>query len=189
MKYFPNIAESNLDDESASGVELFFFPDETKHPVTKNRHTSISSEGTVPCLRSDSIKRRFASDDSISIDDALSLQGNSYKDEHHHPPTSSRPYDTESVNTELGELLDFERSVMGSLKSEVEAEEMCEALPQVRSELGDTVKVAVEAGRTGASEESKAKETQARRKISSDTDEDFCFISEEERVRKIFFFR
>lgn len=135
----------------------------------------------MPCLRTDSIKRRFASDDSISIDDALSLQGNSYKDEHH-PPTSSRPYDTESVNTELGELLDFERSVMGSLKPEVEAEEMSEALPQVRSELGDTVKVGVEAGRTGVSEGSKGKDTQPQRKISSDTDDDFCFISEEERV-------
>lgn len=65
----------------------------------------------------------------------------------------------------LKELLDFEISAMGSKANE---EEEVEALPQVAEELGKIPSRVLTS-----------------RKISSDTDDDFCFIAEEEKVHRL----
>lgn len=175
---FSSFLESSdgLDEDTNTGVELFFFPDEAKQG--KNRHVSISSDDNVP-YKNDAIKRRFASDDSISVDDALSVQGSSYIE----PSFLLRPYDTESLNTEMRELLDFETSVMGSLKPDPD-NELLDTLPQVKSDLGDVTKAGIEAG--GPSNiDKKLSSADAH----SDTDDDFCIISTEERVSQNFTFK
>lgn len=68
--------------------------------------------------------------------------------------------DTISVNTELQDLLDFETSVMG-----IKPASSTETNPQVASELGNIMP-------------SKMEET---KRVSSDTDDDFCIISHEEK--------
>lgn len=73
--------------------------------------------------------------------------------------------------TDLQDIIDFEKSVMG-LKDALESEAV-EALPDVNSELG-----------TIASPDAKTKSSKKHsRKLSSDTDDDFCFIGDEERPK------
>jgi autophagy-related protein 2 len=85
--------------------------------------------------------------------------------------------DSESINTEMRDLLDFETSVMG-LKSVMDADNVEEALPQVVQMLGDVKQIEIERN-TGRYHTA----TTQTRKISSDTDDDFCFIAEEEKVQ------
>lgn len=140
------------------GVEVFFFPDEDERTRKKKEAQN---------RKLDSHKRRCASEDSISIDSS------SYKDD---DDVFVRPYseaseDTVTINTEMRELLDFETSVMG-LKSAEEPPEDYEALPQVKMELGDINQF--DQPQTSAKQEKT-------RKVSSDTDDDFCFVAEEEK--------
>lgn len=73
--------------------------------------------------------------------------------------------------TDLQEIIDFERSIM-ELKEPLETDAV-EALPLVDSELGVI-----------ASDELKRKATKRpNRKLSSDTDDDFCFIGDEEKPK------
>lgn len=69
--------------------------------------------------------------------------------------------------TDLLDIIDFETSIMG-LKSAMETE-VTESLPQVATELGTII--------------SPTKHIERLRKLSSDTDEGFCFIGDEERPR------
>lgn len=70
--------------------------------------------------------------------------------------------------TDLQDIIDFETSIMG-LKSAMETE-VTESLPQVATELGTITSY-------------KKKQAERGRKLSSDTDEDFCFIGDEERPK------
>lgn len=164
------VTQSDQSDEPApgEGVEVFFFPDEE----TQNK------------LKNDSHKRRFASsDDSISIEENSS---SSYRDEINYTRQYTGSEDTESVNTELRELLDFENSVM-CLQANPELE--VETLPQVTMDLGDINDLGGSGGGSGSGGNSrnkrasvKSKSSSVARKISSDTDDDFCFIAIEEKV-------
>lgn len=70
--------------------------------------------------------------------------------------------------TDLQDIIDFETSIMG-LKSAMETE-VTEAIPQVATDLGTIT--------------SRKKQLSERnRKISSDTDDDFCFIGDEEKPK------
>lgn len=73
--------------------------------------------------------------------------------------------------TDLQDIIDFETSIVG-LKSSLESD-VAEALPLVNDELGVI-----------ASNTPKSKSKQSvKRDLSSDTDEDFCFIGDEERPK------
>lgn len=69
--------------------------------------------------------------------------------------------------TDLQDIIDFETSVMG-LKTAMETE-VTESIPQVATELGTIT--------------SRKKPIDRARKLSSDTDDDFCFIGDEERPK------
>lgn len=103
----------------------------------------------------DRYKRRCASEDSISIDSS------SYREDEEIfvRRFEAREDDTASVNTEMRELLDFEASVMIGMKEDLD--------PQVEMELGR--------------ETPPKKQQQPSRKPNSDSDEDFCFVADEER--------
>jgi autophagy-related protein 2 len=105
--------------------------------------------------KTDRFKRRCASEDSISIDSS------SYKEDEEIfvRRFEAREEDSGSVNTEMRELLDFETSVMMNLKEEFD--------PQVEMDLGR--------------ETPPKKPQQSSRKLSSDSDDDFCIVADEER--------
>ncbi|XP_065094861.1 autophagy-related protein 2 homolog A-like [Ochlerotatus camptorhynchus] len=155
------------------GVEVFFFPDEdqTRAAARKKLINNLVSDN--------SNKRRFASDDdSLSIEEGSSIPS-SYQDDDHYlkqRPFDEQSEDTASVNTEMRELLNFECSVMGLQKEHDDDDEVVEALPQVTMDLGDVNKF----GGSSTKLES-AIENSPHRKVSSDTDDDFCFIADEEK--------
>lgn len=70
--------------------------------------------------------------------------------------------------TDLQDIIDFETSIMG-LKSAMETE-VTEAIPQVATELGTITTRKKSLG-------------DRNRKLSSDTDDDFCFIGDEEKPK------
>uniref|UniRef100_A0A1Q3FUU4 Autophagy-related protein 2 n=2 Tax=Culex tarsalis TaxID=7177 RepID=A0A1Q3FUU4_CULTA len=172
MSLQSTFSDSSRDDQllaDGEGVEVFFFPDE-------DQNRAAARKKLVNNLVSDhSNKRRFASDDdSLSIDEGSSVPS-SYQDDDHYlkqRPFDDRNEDTGSVNTEMRELLNFECSVMGMQKEEDE-DEGVEALPQVTMDLGDVRKHPTNVDNKSASG--------VARKVSSDTDDDFCFIADEER--------
>lgn len=147
------------------GVEVFFFPDEdqTRAAAQKKLMNNLISDN--------SNKRRFASDDdSLSIEEGSSIPS-SYQDDDNY--LKQRQFDEQSddnvsYNTDVRELFNFERSVMG-LQKDNEEDEVVEALPQVTMDLGDVSKVANKFDKNPP------------RKVSSDTDDEFCFIADEEK--------
>lgn len=70
--------------------------------------------------------------------------------------------------TDLQDIIDFETSIMG-LKSAMETD-VTEAIPQVATELGSITS-------------RKRQLAERNRKLSSDTDDDFCFIGDEEKPK------
>lgn len=172
MSLQSTFSDSSRDDQllaDGEGVEVFFFPDE-------DQNRAAARKKLVNNLVSDhSNKRRFTSDDdSLSIDEGSSVPS-SYQDDDHYLKQrqfDDRSEDTGSVNTEMRELLNFECSVMG-MQKEQEDDEAVEALPQVTMDLGDVRKHPTNVDSKAASG--------VARKVSSDTDEDFCFIADEER--------
>lgn len=141
------------------GSDVFFFPDEQ----TKKGLDALSAPSKKPARQ----KRRCASEDSTSIDSS------SYReDEEMFVRRYEQREDSMSVSAEMRELLDFETSVMGSLKNPVAEEPAFEPLPQVEMDLGDITKY-------------EKPTTSARkvptRKISTDSEDDFCFIAGEEK--------
>ncbi|KAL1379044.1 hypothetical protein pipiens_003861, partial [Culex pipiens pipiens] len=171
MSLQSTFSDSSRDDQllaDGEGVEVFFFPDE-------DQNRAAARKKLVNNLVSDhSNKRRFTSDDdSLSIDEGSSVPS-SYQDDDHYlkqRPFDDRSEDTGSVNTEMRELLNFECSVMG-MQKEQEEDEAVEALPQVTMDLGDVRKHPTNVDKAASG---------VARKVSSDTDEDFCFIADEER--------
>ncbi|XP_055588438.1 autophagy-related protein 2 homolog A [Uranotaenia lowii] len=166
-------SDPSRDDQllaDGEGVEVFFFPDEdqSRAAVDKKMASNLVSDN--------SNKRRFASDDdSLSIDEGSSIPS-SYQDDDNY--LKQRQFDENSedngsVNTEMRELLNFECSVMGLQSEKDDVEETVEALPQVTMDLGDVSKYAGKSVTTG--------DNIYHRKVSSDTDEDFCFIVDEEK--------
>ncbi|XP_059616173.1 autophagy-related protein 2 homolog B-like [Phlebotomus argentipes] len=93
----------------------------------------------------------------------------------------STPDSVSITSGEIRELYDFESSVMGGGASNIDPEidiEVEEALPQVAKELGSV-------RRRDIATPSKSHQHRGighMRNLSSGTDDDFCFISEEERV-------
>lgn len=155
--YIPSSNNASTDSDEAVdlGTDVFFFPDEQSRKDT-------SSSGAT--RKVDSCKRRCASEDSISIDSS------SYREDEEIfvRRFEQKEEDSGSVNTEMRELLDFETSVMTGMK---ELAEDFDPLPQVEMDLGDISKY-----------ETPPKRAQpVTRKVSSDTDEDFCIVADEER--------
>lgn len=134
------------------GTDVFFFPDE-----------QTKKEIRFGTRKIDSCKRRCASEDSISIDSS------SYREDEEIfvRRFEQKEEDSSSVNTEMRELLDFETSVMVGLKEPLED---FDPLPQVEMDLGDISKY-----------DTPPKRAQPVRKVSSDSDEDFCIVADEER--------
>ncbi|XP_058467736.1 autophagy-related protein 2 homolog A [Malaya genurostris] len=169
-------SDSSREDQllaDGEGVEVFFFPDEDQNRVasrTKMVNNLISDHSN---------KRRFASDDdSLSIEEGSSVPS-SFQDDNFYlkqRQLDERSDDTGSVNTEMRELLNFECSVMGLEKERDEEDEVVEALPQVTMDLGDVNKF----DRSSSKHISNMSKNEPR-KVSSDTDDDFCFIADEER--------
>ncbi|XP_055537641.1 autophagy-related protein 2 homolog A [Wyeomyia smithii] len=153
------------------GVEVFFFPDE-------DQSSTAAKKKLMNNLVSDnSNKRRFTSDDdSLSIEEGSSVPSSYQDDDHYLKPRQfdEQSEDTGSVNTEMRDLLNFECSVMGLEKEHDVDEEVVEALPQVTMDLGDVNKFDMPKQLNNATKNDQ-------RKVSSDTDDDFCFIADEER--------
>lgn len=152
--YIPSSHNNSTDsDEPVDlGTDVFFFPDE------QTRRERFGG----PSRKIDSCKRRCASEDSISID-SVSYQD----DEIFVRRFEQKEEDSASVNTEMRELLDFESSVMVGLKEPIEE---FDPLPQVEMDLGDISKY-----------DTPPKRAPVNRKVSSDSDEDFCIVADEER--------
>lgn len=147
------IASTSNDAEDSDelvdiGTDVFFFPDEKDKKEVKNPR------------KTDSYKRRYASEDSISIDSSSYREDEEVFVRRYEP----KEEDSGSVNTELRELLDFEKSVMIGMKDE-------DFDPQVEMDLGDISKYGTPPRRVQP-------ET---RKLSSGSDDDFCFVADEER--------
>lgn len=155
--YIPSSRNNSSDSDELVdlGTDVFFFPDEQSKAV---RFGGAGGSRTI-----DSCKRRYASEDSISIDSS------SYREDEDIfvRRFEQKDEDSGSVNTEMRELLDFETSVMIGLK---QPSEDFDPLPQVEMDLGDISKY-----------DTPPKRSQPVRKVSSDTDEDFCIVADEER--------
>ncbi|XP_050067859.1 autophagy-related protein 2 homolog A [Anopheles maculipalpis] len=164
-----------------AGVEMFFFPDERQRR-TKDEKDPVGGNSN---------KRRFGSDDdSLSIDDGSSIPSSYHDDDHYlrqHDHTSGAhltgaDVDDDNASVNMRELMNFERSVLGQhpmnygIGDDDDDDTGVEALPQVTKELGDVNKHRVDAPNVGTHF--------PQRKISSDTDDDFCIIADEERPHR-----
>lgn len=167
---------------TADGVDIFFFPDEKNNHMLPRRSHALqfqddlmsSVESLADCKKT---KIRHAAPSTEFDDESfVNMFGRKNDDdtESNADVESCREGtgDGDSVNTEMRELLDFETSVMG-MGSRFDHEAV-EALPQVTRDLGDITPIKIET--------IPKKPINAGRKISSDTDEDFCFIADEEKV-------
>lgn len=129
--------------------ETFYFPDEA-NPSGRSANVGIaSSRKGLPSTRSNTSLNRDDDDTLSNITDCSRRR-----------------------TTDLQDIIDFEKSVMG-LKDALETEAV-EALPLVDSELGIIA---------SADSKKKAAGKKHNRKLSSDTDDDFCFIGDEERPK------
>lgn len=136
-----------IDPLGEEDAETFYFPDEA-NPTEKLHSVGIASRKNLPSTQSNTSLNRDDDDNLSNITDCSRRR-----------------------TTDLQDIIDFEKSVMG-LKDALETEAV-EALPLVDSELGSI-----------ASPDSKKKSTKKHnRKLSSDTDDDFCFIGDEERPK------
>uniref|UniRef100_A0A182K4W6 Autophagy-related protein 2 n=1 Tax=Anopheles christyi TaxID=43041 RepID=A0A182K4W6_9DIPT len=181
--------DSLLGSGDGAGVEMFFFPDERERLMKHGKDSNVSD--------SNSNKRRFGSDDdSLSIDDGSSIPSSYHDDDHYlrqhdrqqqHVSPSGADMDDDSASVNMRELMNFERSVLGqppinySLGDDDEDDTGVEALPQVTKELGDVNKL--NQNRTESAVGSGVSHF-PHRKISSDTDDDFCIIADEERPHR-----
>lgn len=137
------------DTMSEEDAETFYFPDEA-NPTDKLTHTTgiASARKGLPSTRSNTSLNKDDEDTLSNITDCSRRR-----------------------TTDLQDIIDFEKSVMG-LKDEFENDAV-EALPLVDSELGSVVN----------SNTKKKPNRKHSRKLSSDTDDDFCFIGDEERPK------
>ncbi|XP_053671919.1 autophagy-related protein 2 homolog A [Anopheles nili] len=173
-----------------TGVEMFFFPDEQQR---RSKDGQQPSEAT-PVSDSNSNKRRFGSDDdSLSIDEGSSIPSSYHDDDHylrqhHSQPHGSVDADDDNTSVNMRDLMNFERSVLGQpplsygIGDDDEDDTGIEALPQVAKELGDVSKINRQYGESDAGSTGSPHVVQ--RKISSDTDDDFCIIADEERPHR-----
>uniref|UniRef100_A0A182Y760 Autophagy-related protein 2 n=1 Tax=Anopheles stephensi TaxID=30069 RepID=A0A182Y760_ANOST len=168
-----------------AGVEMFFFPDERQRRTKDEKDPGGGGGNTGN-------KRRFGSDDdSLSIDDGSSIPSSYHDDDHYLRQHGQRQLtgadvDDDNASVNMCELMNFERSVLGQhpisygIGDEDEDDDTgVEALPQVTKELGDVNKHRAESANVPA-----AGSHFPQRKISSDTDDDFCIIADEERPHR-----
>uniref|UniRef100_A0A182SEW8 Autophagy-related protein 2 n=1 Tax=Anopheles maculatus TaxID=74869 RepID=A0A182SEW8_9DIPT len=171
-----------------AGVEMFFFPDERQRRTKDEKDPSGVGSN----------KRRFGSDDdSLSIDDGSSIPSSYHDDDHylrqhdHHQQQhnsgshlTGADVDDDNASVNMRELMNFERSVLGQhpvnygIGDDDDDDTGVEALPQVTKELGDVNKHRMEPTNVGGGTHF------PQRKISSDTDDDFCIIADEERPHR-----
>lgn len=145
--------------------------------TTIDDKTPISDQGVDVFFFPDEAKVSDKKRESLAVEEASELEDYSLLSHGVKIPFNedafAHMYDKDG-GADLKELLDFETSVMAS-KSNEEEEEV-EALPQVADDLGKIPSRVLTS-----------------RKISSDTDDDFCFIAEEEKVHRLnygeFFFK
>lgn len=159
-------AEEEMTPLQDIGVDVFFFPDETNTALLEQQQkmrTARKSECLSTSMRSESV----TSLDSFERANLMrkKSESSSLGDGSGSPMFGDKDSDS---YTDLKDLLDFETSEM-KLKSAIETEVM-EALPQVTKDLGDIRKVKA------------ATPKPTPRKISTDTDDEFCFIAAEEKV-------
>uniref|UniRef100_A0A182N5K0 Autophagy-related protein 2 n=1 Tax=Anopheles dirus TaxID=7168 RepID=A0A182N5K0_9DIPT len=190
--------ESLLGGGAGAGVEMFFFPDERQRRGADGKQPG----GGAHVSDSNSNKRRFGSDDdSISIDEGSSIPSSYHDDDHylrqhdHQHDTGSTgggaDVDDDNTSVNMRELMNFERSVLGQqpinygLGDDDDDDTGVEALPQVTNELGDVSKLARHRNdAAGPNAGGGGGPHLAQRKISSDTDDDFCIIADEERPHR-----
>lgn len=153
-----NAAEPPLDDDHN---DIFFFPDETT-PVAGVSH----SGGSTPTFEGRRSSKSMT--ESMSSTSTTTAERPQVQDD-----TNS---DSVSINTELQDLLDFETSIMGikPIGPQFDPTDIIETNPQVASELGNVTQSPKPVPKLDA------------RRVSSDTDEDFCIISHEERPKHNF---
>lgn len=143
-------ADADDSDENFEiGKDVFFFPDEQVKKELKNPR------------KFDSYKRRYTSEDSISMDSSSYREDEEVFVRRYEP----KEEDAGSVNTELRELLDFEKSVMIGMKDE-------DFDPQVEMDLGDISKYGTPPRGRAAPDT---------RKSSSGSEDDFFIVADEER--------
>lgn len=153
--YVPSTSNSDpveQDEIVDLGTDVFFFPDE------QNKKEIVFSGAR---RKPEGHKRRCASEDSISID-------SSYREDEVIFVGRSMDEDSASINTEMRDFFDFETSVMLSLNK---APEDYDPLPQVEMDLGDISRY----------ETPPRRPQPAPRQVSSDSDDDFCIVADEER--------
>ncbi|XP_058129577.1 autophagy-related protein 2 homolog A [Anopheles ziemanni] len=183
--------------DGGAGVEMFFFPDEDQRKPPKDGEKVRVGGGTI-VSDSNSNKRRFGSDDdSLSIDEGSSIPSSFHDDDHYwrqHQQHQQQHQQQEEMNPSAGvdddctsvnlrELINFERSVLGQQTynygagDDEDDDTGVEALPQVTNELGDVSKLSQRRPQASLV-------VTQQRKISSDTDDDFCIIADEERPHR-----
>lgn len=143
---------TTADAVNEGDAETFYFPDET-NPLDKLNSAGIASRKGLPTTLSNTSLNKDDDDTLSNITDCSRRR-----------------------TTDLQDIIDFEKSVMGlkdTLETETETEAV-EALPIVDNELGSIA----------SPDDSKKKPAKKHnRKLSSDTDDDFCFIGDEERPK------
>ncbi|XP_055617380.1 autophagy-related protein 2 homolog B [Toxorhynchites rutilus septentrionalis] len=173
-----DVSDSSRDDQllaDGEGVEVFFFPDEDQSAAARKMLMNN-------LISDNSNKRRFTSDDdSLSIDEGSSVPS-SYQDDDHYLKQKTFDKSSEdgiSTNTEMRDLLNFECSVMGLQQEKDDDDEAVEALPQVTMDLGDVNRADCSTPKPLAKFQKNPNQN-----LSSDTDDEFCFIVDEERPHR-----
>lgn len=159
--------QENLDLSQSQTIDqddIFCFPDETAAAAASH------SGDSTPTLE------RHQSNKSL----AESLSSTSTTTADYRQQTLQDDNDSISINTDLQDLLDFETSIMG-IKPAIIDHDKIETNPQVASELG-TITTAANLQQQQQRHQQSPK-TNLNRRVSSDTDEEFCFISHEERPK------
>lgn len=141
----PITTSEAINDEDA---ETFYFPDETSQ-TEQSTLAGITSRKGLPSAQSNTSLNKDDDDTLSNITDCSRRR-----------------------TTDLQDIIDFEKSVMG-LKDALDSEAV-EALPLVDNELGSIA---------SPNDAKKKPAKKHNRKLSSDTDDDFCFIGDEERPK------
>lgn len=165
-----NKGENEQNPGNSEGVEIFFFPDETNTSLLQKRFQKKTNN-----LLNDDLT---SSIESIEECKKTKLKHGAstelIEDGSYNMFEQDNISESESMNTEMNELLNFETSIMNLRCASKEEDESIPTFPQVSQDLGDVKKQ--------TNPEINVKKISNIRKLGSDTDEDFCFIAEEEKL-------
>ncbi|XP_055377404.1 autophagy-related protein 2 homolog B isoform X2 [Condylostylus longicornis] len=149
--------------KTEKGVELFFFPDETNQHVLKDKENLL--QGQEKSSNEIEPEKILAEDERKSTTENYSTVSRSSSEEWRF----NKPRRESESSNELRDLLNFETSVMSM--SYMADDEVVEALPQIREELGE---IPCKVSTKDISSHS--------RKSSISLDDDFYFVAEEEKA-------